>query len=112
MSSSSGGTGINLVSLLQASQVTTGNHHVTGSEQVTGRVTEVQMVAENDVDMAEAHENDAEVGNDRKAVNGGVKKNVRSTCHFPIPFNVKNLLVFKIIVTFIRMQLKSFSLIL
>ena len=118
MSSSSGGTGISLVSLLQASQVTTGNHHVTGSEQVTGRVTEVQMVPENDVNMAEAHENDAEVGYDRNAVNGGVKKNVRSnlarllTCHFPIPFNVKNLLVFKIIVTFIRMQLKSFSLIL
>ena len=74
MSSSSGGTGISLVSLLQASQVTTCNHHVTGSEQVTGRATEVQTVAENDVDMAEVHENDAEVGNDRNAVNGGVKK--------------------------------------
>ena len=69
MSSSSGGTGISLVSLLQASHVTTGNHHVTGSEQVTGRVTEVQTVAENDVNMVEAHGNDAEVSYDRNAVN-------------------------------------------
>ena len=61
MSSSSGGTSISLASLLQASQVITGNQHVTGSEQVTGSA-EVQLVAENDVTMMEANnENDAEV---------------------------------------------------
>ena len=66
MSSSSGGTGISLASLLQASQVITGNHHVTGSEQqVTGNATQVQVVTENDVNMAE---NEAEVSYDRKAV--------------------------------------------
>ena len=61
MSSSSGGTGISLASLLQASQVITGNQHMTGSEQVTGSAAEVQLVAENDVTMTDANENDAEV---------------------------------------------------